>query len=128
MSYQPSSRMLFLTNCSLTKARGGGPEYDEREAMTAVLPSPLKGRLLERRAKVLQYLGSSPEFTWQGRPVSGLEFNRDLASGKDFGGSRTCAYLPALRRYEGRFFQALGMDGRDRLASSGHHASFLSGL
>ena len=29
MAYQPSSMVLFLTNCSLTKAPGGGAKYDE---------------------------------------------------------------------------------------------------
>ena len=128
MSYRPSSKVLFLTNCSLTKTRGGIPEYDELEAITSVLPTSLKNRFLDRREKALQYVKMVREFTWQGTPVSELEFNKNLAKGKDFGGRRTCAYLPALHRYEGRFFQALGLDGRNKLENSKHHTLFLSGL
>ena len=128
MSYRPSSKVLFLTNCSLTKTRGGIPEYDEQEAITSVLPTSLKNRFLDRREKAFQYVKMAREFTWQGTPVSELEFNKNLAKGKDFGGRRTCAYLPALHRYEGRFFQALGLDGRNKLENSKHHTLFLSGL
>ena len=128
MSYQPSSMVLFLTNCSLTKAVGGGAEYDESQAITSALPVPLGARLLERRASIFRLVKSATDFDWQGTPVSELEFNRELSSGKDLGGRHAAAYLPALDRYEGRFFQALGMAGKRRLVESGHHTLFLSGL
>ena len=54
MPYQPSSMVLFLTNCSLTKTHGGNTEYDEHEAIASVLPRSLGDRLLERRASVFQ--------------------------------------------------------------------------
>jgi len=37
-------------------------------------------------------------------------------------------YYPALRRYEGRFYQALGQEGKLKLFRSKHHVLFLSGL
>ena len=86
MSYQPSSMVLFLTNCSLTKAVGGGAEYDESQAITSALPVPLGARLLERRASIFRLVKSATDFDWQGTPVSELEFNRELSSGKDLGG------------------------------------------
>ena len=128
MSYQPSSKVLFLTNCSLTKAGGGSAEYDESQAITSALPDPLGARLLERRASVFQLVKNDTNFDWQGTPVSELEFNRELSRGKDLGGRHDAVYLPALDRYEGRFFQALSTAGKRKLVESGHHTLFLSGL
>ena len=128
MLYQPSSMVLFLTNCSLTKAVGGGAEYDESQAIASALPDPLSARFRERREDVFERVKNATDFNWQGTPVSALEFNRELSRGKDLGGRRSVAYLPALDRYQGRFFQALGEAGKRRLAESGHHALFLSGL
>ena len=120
--------VLFLTNCSLTKAPGGGEEYDESQAIASTLPVPLADRLRERRASVFRLVKNRADFAWQGTPVSELEFNRELSSGRDLGGRHAAAYLPALDRYQGRFFQALGAGGKRRLLESGHHALFLSGL
>lgn len=128
MSYQPSSMVLFLTNCSLHKKDGGGREYDESQAITSALPERLRDRLLERRAGVFQLVKNGTDFHWQGTPVSQLVYNRELSSGRDVGGRHAAAYLPALYRYEGRFFQALGATGKRKLLESGHHTLFLSGL
>ena len=133
MSYQPSSMVLFLTNCSLTKALGGGAGYDAGQAITSVFPGSLEERLLQRRASVFQLVKNATDFEWQGTPVSELAFNRELTLGPDLGGRhaatwRTATYRPALRRYEGRFFQALGAEGKRRLVESEHHTLFLSGL
>ena len=51
-------------------------------------------------------------FSW------GLDYNRDLVKGLEFGGWKSGAYLPALDRYEGRFFQALGNTGTARCGSN----------
>ena len=128
MPYQPSSMVLFLTNCSLTKAPGGSGEYDAGRAITSVLPNSLKDRLLQRRASVFKLVKNATDFDWQGIPVSELAFNRELTQGLDLGSRRSATYLPALDRYEGRFFQALGAEGEKRLAESEHHTLFISGL
>ncbi len=126
--YRPSSMVLFLTNCSLTKAAGGSAEYDESQAITSALPETLGDRLLKRRAGIFQLVKNAPDFHWQGTPVSELEFNRELSSGSDLGGRHSAAYMPALDRYEGRFFRALGTAGKRRIMESEHHTLFLSGL
>ena len=128
MSYQPSSMVLFLTNCSLTKAIGGGTGYDENQAITSVLSNSLGDRLLERRRSIFQLVKNAIDFDWQGTLVSELEFNQELSSGRDLGGRHSATYLPAIDRYEGRFFHALGTAGKQRLMESGHHTLFLSGL
>ena len=128
MPYQPSSMVLFLTNCSLTKEFGGSAEYDEAQAITSVLAESLGNRLLKRRASAFQAVKKGADFDWQGTPVSELEYNRELTSGPDLGGRHTANYLPALNRYQGRFFKALGVEGKQRLVESEHHTLFLSGL
>ena len=123
-----SSKVLFLTICSFTKARGGVHEYDEKSAITSVLSPESKDRLLGRREAVRQIVTGQADLELQGNPLSEHDFNRTLAKGTDFGGHHTAAYLPAVHRYDGRFFLALGTDGRKNLAGSGHHTLFLSGL
>ena len=120
--------VLFLTICSLNKSGGGEPAYDEGAAITSVLPQDLKAQLLERREAARQLVTGDAALEWQGVSLSELDFNRGLNRGVDFGGRRTAVYLPAVHRYDGRFFHALGADGRKKLAESGHHTLFLSGL
>ena len=36
--------------------------------------------------------------------------------------------MPALDRYQGRFFQTLGKNGKELLINSNHHTLFISGL
>ena len=123
-----SSMVLFLTICSFTKARGGEPAYDEKSAITSVLSPESKDRLLGRREAVRQIVTGQADLELQGNPLSEHVFNSTLAKGVDFGGRHTAAYLPAVHRYDGRFFLALGTDGRENLAGSRHHTLFLSGL
>ena len=123
-----SSMVLFLTICSFTKARGGEPAYDEKSAITSVLSPESKDRLLGRREAVRQIVTGQADLELQGNPLSEHDFNRTLARGVDFGGRHTAAYLPTVHRYDGRFFLALGTDGRENLAGSRHHTLFLSGL
>ena len=128
MSDRPSSSVLFLTNCSLTKKAGGGANYDDAGAITSALPAALADRLRARRADVWKAIKNKRALRWQGVRLADLEFNRDLVRGFDFGGLRNAAYLPAPDRYQGRFFQALGAERKQLLAESGHRLLLLSGL
>ena len=122
------SKVLFLTICSFTKARDGERAYDEKSAITSVLSPESKVRLLERREAVRQLVTDRADLELQGNPLSEHDFNRALIKGTDFGGLDTACYLPAVNRYDGRFFLSLGTDGRKSLAESRHHTLFLSGL
>lgn len=128
MAQDPSSMILFLSICSLTKATGGHSQYLKGASIASELPPKLAERLLKRRNEVRRLVRESEEVDWQGVPLSQLEFNHDLTAGPDFGGRRTAAFRPAVERYEGRFFQALGGDRKTKLAESKHHVLFLSGL
>lgn len=65
------------------------------------------------------------------RFVSELEMNQHLAGGPDFAGDEKRRYLPALQRYQGKFYvQGLGgaTEAEQALYSSGHHFLIISGL
>ena len=128
MPHKPSSMILFLSICSLTKSRGGDARYDATESITSHLPRKLAQRLLKRREKVRQCVRESKALEWQGIPLNQLEYNRDLARGPEFGGRRAADFLPALDRYQGRLYQALGPDRKQKVAESRHHLLLLSGL
>ena len=125
---QAHSAILFLNTCSLTKRRGGGPHYDETEAITSSVCAELGSRLRARREEVRGLVKGNRELEWQGVSLADLEFNHDLAKGVEFGGRRTAVYLPAIDRYQGRFFQALGDGGRQALRGRRHGALIVSGL
>ena len=120
--------VLFLTVCSLTKASGGAPAYDERLSITSLLPSDLKTRLLERREEARRLVRRERKLDWQGVALPDLEFNQNLTRGADFGGRHSAAYLPAVERYDGRFFQALGKEGRRKIFEGEYPTLILSGL
>lgn len=48
MQYNPTSKVLFVSICSLTKAGGGHDEYDAGEAIAAELTPRLARKLLWR--------------------------------------------------------------------------------
>jgi mRNA-degrading endonuclease RelE of RelBE toxin-antitoxin system len=130
--HNPSSSILFVSICSMNKAKGGQSLYGSNASLCKLIAPSLAHKLLLRRELLRQVLttpkGAPKGIEWQGVPVSELEFNRQLTAGADFGGKEAGCYLPALHRYEGRFFQTLGMDGQTKMRFSQHHTLFLSGL
>ena len=128
MRYSPSSKVLFVSICSLTKASGGNHEYDAGEAIASELTPRLAGKLLWHREQVRKLVGETSDVTWQGVTLPELEYNRRVARGPDFGGDCGARYQPAVERYEGRFFLGLGSDRAGALRASRHHLLLLSGL
>lgn len=130
MTYQPNSKILILTICSFTKTAGGVDKYNEQGAIVSRLSQKAKSVLLQSRANVWYLLELSDRIDWQGVPASELAFNQGLVQGIDLGGyDKPARYLPALQRYDGRFFQALGRaEERLKLLQSKHHFLFISGL
>lgn len=128
MSAPHRRSILFLTTCSLTKRLGGEPRFPEEDAITGMVAGDLRERLLERREAVRRLVGARPDIKWQGIALRDLEYNERLVRGVDFGGHHTAAYLPATERYQGRFFQALGEQGRRALRDGDYQALIVSGL
>ena len=125
---QRESTVLFLTVCSLTKSGGGDPHYDPSDAAASWVRPELGTRLLARREEVRRRVVEDSTLEWQGVPLADLEFNHGLAHGPDFGGRRSAAYRPAIDRYQGRFFQALGEGGRQMVREGRYEMLVVSGL
>ena len=109
--------VLFVTACSLTKARGGITTFNQEATISAV-GQRLAERLTARRDEVRELVKKGETADWQGVPLKDLDYNRDLTRGTEFGGKKGAAYMPALDRYEGRFFQASGDAGNARCRSN----------
>lgn len=125
--HQPETKVLMVTICSLNKKAGGISKYDETQALASKLVRT-RDDLLKARREAFDLLFSG-QIKWQGIPLGNLKYNRNLRLGKDFGGNiEDVKYLPAIYRYDGRFYTALGRDGRDKLLRSKHHVLILSGL
>ena len=125
----PTSKILVVTLGSLHQLAGGVPDYNEQDSVLFQLPPDSSHLLLETRAKAFKWLKEDKAAQWQGIPISEHEYNKSLVRGRDFGGYDTSAlYHPALRRFEGRFFQALGLEGKREMYLSQHHILLLCGL
>lgn len=109
--------VLFVTACSLTKATGGAATFDEGATISAAAPRHAE-RLGARRDEVRELVKNGETADWQGIPLKDLGYNRDLVRGTEFGGRKGALYMPAVDRYEGRFFQALGNAGKERCRTS----------
>ena len=118
--------VLFVVACSLTKATGGAETFAEEAGVAALAPT-LAERLTARRDEVRQLVKDGETADWQGVPLKELEYNRSLTRGTEFGGRKSAAYMPALERYEGRFFQALGDAGKAHCLSN-QNLLIVSGL
>lgn len=124
---RPSTGILFVSICSRNKSfQPGTSGYSSGDAITARLSGP-KGELLLKKRNDL-YNRLLGEICFQDLPVSERRMNRGLKEGLDLGGHDPGMYLPAIDRYEGRFYTALGPEGKASLRRSGHHLLILSGL
>lgn len=126
---EPGSRtgVLFVAICSRNKSfEPGSSDYVSGDAITARLSGQKAALLLRKRNDLYNRLLG--EICFQDLPVLERRMNRDIKEGYDLGGTEPGMYLPALDRYEGRFYSALGQDGKTNLRRSGHHLLILSGL
>ncbi len=112
----------------MNKAKGGQPLYEPTASVPALIEPSLGHELQTCRERVRQIVKTPGAVGWQGVSASELGFNHELQRGPDFGGRQPGSYLPALSRYEGRFFQTLGPDRQANTRSSEHHMLFVSGL
>jgi len=125
----PSSNILIVTLGSLHQAEGGGHEYNEQDSILSRLPTDSKFQLIETRAKAFKWLKEDKTAKWQGIPIADHEYNKGLVCGREFGGNDEDAlYYPALRRFEGKFFLTLGIEGKRAAYLSHHHILLLCGL
>ena len=124
-----TSNILIVTLGSLHQIEGGEHEYNRVDSILSWLPPDSQNLLIETRAKAFRWLKDDKTATWQGIPISEHEYNKNLVRGHDFGGNdERAVYYPALRRFEGRFFLTLGLEGKRAMYLSQHHVLLVCGL
>lgn len=123
-SYKPDSKILIITIDTFFKEMGGRPEYDPRLSICHEL-SDISKRIVEVRQKIWSLL-KKDEIRWPNDKKE-LLINQKLLKAADFGGGETGAlFLPAIYRYTGDFYQALGDEGKQALLKSKHHFLIIS--
>ncbi len=125
------SRVLIVTICSNTKIEEGqSKEYQSSDAIGSLLPSESAQILFEGRRRI-RALITSGQISRDGKPLRNLPYNESLVHGPDFqlaGITGGGLYLPAMLRYEGRFYTELGSDRLSVLQHTQHHFLIISGL
>ncbi len=128
--YSPKDGILIVGICSRTKdSSPGEPGYPADSGIARFL-SEGKSEFLRLKRNELKH--DLKDILWgKTKFVSELAMNRNLVDGPDFAGNEEGRYLPALQRYQGKFyFQGLGgpVEARRAVYGSGHHFLILSGL
>jgi hypothetical protein len=121
-----ASRTLFLTICSNHKITGGSPHYDSSNSMPELLPD-FSQDIYDQRNRVRQLIMRGDTMV-KGVPLARLPYNARLTQGGDMGAGGASLYLPAMLRYQGRFYTELGADRVRLVRESPHHMLMVSGL
>ena len=128
--YNPKDSILIIGICSRTKDSSPGEPGYPPDCGIARFLSEGKSEFLRLKRSELKH--NLTEILWgKTKFVSELAMNRNLVDGPDFAGNEEGRYLPALQRYQGKFyFQGLGgpAEAMKAVYGSGHHFLILSGL
>lgn len=127
--YEPSDRILFLAICSFGKSIEGFSSIPGPRAFRERINPDFSEQIVERRQMALNLVRDG-KVIFNRANQRDHEFNTELLKGNgvEFGGTDTAYYLPALWRYDGRFYTALGSHGKKAILASPHHFLILSGL
>lgn len=129
-----TDQVLFISICSGQKNPGGTTGYNKVSSIVTKLRPETQNRLLALRDTIRSRLKN---LEFDGFNID--DENDNLQKAEDFNGnpSETAQYLPAIERYNGRFYNShsgLGVknknnqSGKDLIASKGYHLLILSAL
>lgn len=131
-------RVLILLSCSHDKRRGGAAfDPSSRTICSETILPDTRARVLTTRQKIRQFLRGGPPRLYNEDQSGGYrddrKCNRALCKGPDFAGNEHCTngYLPAFKRYSGRFFDELERQSPEfwvELAGRPVEIMFVSGL
>ncbi|MBI3302029.1 MAG: peroxide stress protein YaaA [Deltaproteobacteria bacterium] len=126
------SSILFLLICSNHKTRDGETrEYQSIGTMRETLPDRAVHQLYTGREHIFDLITKSESISRDGKVLRQFPLNESLVPGLDIqlAGTRSQGlYLPAAKRYTGRFYSELGSDRVALLTNSPHHVLIVSGL
>lgn len=131
-----TNTILILIICSFHKNKHGTdaiPESTNYDRSTTILPklnTSFADLLLKKRREIYNLLRGG-KIIWHNIDENTYPYNKEnLVLSEDFGAENNTAtrFLPALHRYNGRFFKELGENGRANLSDPSVHVLILSGL
>lgn len=124
VEFQP----LLIAICSFGKNQGGSPGYATRGSVIESLEAEDGRSLLDRRNKIFQMFKKG-EILFDHSDEREHAYNEHFVCGPDLGGAEISAtYLPAVKRYNGRFYRNLDLGSRDRLLDPSIRTLIISGL
>lgn len=119
---------LLVVICSFGKNPGGTQGYYPNGSGPASLDDQDRHALLDRRHLVYDQFADGT-ILWDHSDEREHMYNEHLVCGPDLGGTDTSAvYMPAVDRYDGRFYMGLDKGSRDRLSDPGMRTLIISGL
>jgi len=129
-----TDQILFISICSAQKNQGGKIGYDRNSSIVSKLRPETQTRLLKLRDTIRSRL---KKLEFDGFQLS--DENNNLQKSEDFDGAASdiAQYLPAIDRYNGRFYNSntgLGVKNQDNktgkvlIALKGYHLLILSAL
>jgi cytoplasmic iron level regulating protein YaaA (DUF328/UPF0246 family) len=118
--------ILIITICSNNKKQGGGPFVKENPSLLAALPEHAS-TIIKKRQAILHLLKGG-EAIRDGIEISHMQLNSRLKLGPEIGGNESSLFMPAYKRYIGRFFAEVEKNNPNILAETAHHILILSGL
>ncbi len=125
------SRVLVLAICSNRKTREGeSDKYQSTGSISEFVPEQI-ARVLFKGRHYIRSLITGDSVSRDGKLLRNFPYNGSLVEGPDSqfkGITKGGMYLPAAKRYRGRFYDALGPDGPSLLTDTLHHVLIISGL
>jgi len=99
-------KILFVAICSNGKISGGRAEYNFKNSVVNFLSAEAKDALMETREFNFQHIKEGG-YTRGGKLLRDFPYNKNLKKSFDFGGRETAEFLPAYKRYRGRFYREI---------------------
>lgn len=126
---------LILISCSNLKKVGEEKEYTTEDSILSIIDNGTKRKLIEKRKYIFGLVrsGKIEDQLRVGRNRKDDSFNLELQDGPDISGISGCKeisslYMPAYKRYFGRFFANADMNTFEKAIALRYHTLIVSGL
>lgn len=127
---------LILISCCDHKVKGGLPEYSYEKSILPKLTEKTRSKVLHTRQTIFRLIkiGRTEDRLRAGGKRRDLTYNAELQDGPDLSANfleestLKGFYFPAYQRYDGRFFNAVGVSSFVKALSHDCHTLLVSGL
>ena len=122
---------LFLLPCSNTKEEGGTCVYNTTSSTLKYLSENIANKIYDGRRNCYNII-KTHQITRFGHRISDDDYNKHLIEGRDISiialETEEASYLPAIQRYAGRIYSALGKERLQLANQTESHILIISGL